>query len=823
MNSTTSKMQLKSIINRGMAGVSSRFPVVVELVPQGGYRLDNMRKFLQDYAQGKDRIPDAFEIVGITLPQSPGGVAAMDPKDVYAILATEGLWADLDVICHVSAKDANLDALKSELIGLREMGIESVLALTGDKPVSSKGVFEVDSIGLIKTMRRMNNESIQRARPGEFDQAHQFYIAAAVSPYKYTEASQMQQYYKMTKKLEAGANCLITQLGWDWRKSRELFQYLKDEGISVPVIGNVYALTTQTPAPRLMYEGRLPGCVVTRELFEQLRDETLEQQLERTAVQVAMYRQMGAAAIDLGGLDDFDKVVATLERAAAIGEFWQSYQEKLDYGVKDGYYLFNEDGSRKPNQRPRANTAKKAFDFFHHMIFEPGKGLNRPARAMACKSKGLSERRGPLYKFFFDFIETPVKKILFDCEGCGDCYLTENFGICSLGRCAKGLPNVPCGDACPDGTCGNDANRVCAGELVYQAAASEGPEGLNKLKQTLNFRRDPALKATASMLNNLLGKDHMKKSCLIQIGESVHASIPKCGAAMKELQAAGPGAYEKSSGALDYIISLIRTQAEEDAAYIAINVDAFGEDNPQIAIDLMREYVKLVRRHGQGVPVCVDSSNDDVLRAGLEQWYADAPADIAIPLLNSVKVYTIDHVLPWRKDYAFKIIGLLVDDKNPEGNTKENLFTMARTIFEAAVKQGFAPDDMFFDSTVFPLAIDMPMMPDTAGYTYTAFETIKMIKNEPQMKGVHCSLGISNCVRDLPGRKIGVCRAYVAKAMEYGLDAGIVNTAHQYGSVEPAPELLELVGAFAAQDGSPDNTEKAVMLMSEFCAANRKS
>ncbi|MHC4123166.1 MAG: hypothetical protein ACYSSI_06290 [Planctomycetota bacterium] len=104
----------------------------------------------------------------------------------------------------------------------------------------------------------------------------------------------------------------------------------------------------------------------------------------------------------------------------------------------------------------------------------------------------------------------------------------------------------------------------------------------------------------------------------------------------------------------------------------------------------------------------------------------------------------------------------------------------------------------------------------------SAFETIKKIKNDPKMKGVHCSLGISNSVRDLPGRKIGVCRAYVAKAMEYGLDAGIVNSAHQYGKTPADPELVELVDAYAKLDGSPERLNEAMQLMGEFCQKTRK-
>jgi cobalamin-dependent methionine synthase I len=153
----------------------------------------------------------------------------------------------------------------------------------------------------------------------------------------------------------------------------------------------------------------------------------------------------------------------------------------------------------------------------------------------------------------------------------------------------------------------------------------------------------------------------------------------------------------------------------------------------------------------------------------------------------------------------------------------DELYSIAKQIYdEAAVEYGFTPDEIFFDSTVFPLAIDMPMEPNVPGYTYRAFETIKRIRSDPKMKDVHCSLGISNCARDLPGRKIGVCRAYVAKAMEYGLDAAIVNVGHHYGMVEPDAELLELVDAYAKMDGSAERLNKAMELMGKFCRENRK-
>jgi hypothetical protein len=322
------------------------------------------------------------------------------------------------------------------------------------------------------------------------------------------------------------------------------------------------------------------------------------------------------------------------------------------------------------------------------------------------------------------------------------------------------------------------------------------------------------------------GEDVVMEKALISIGESVHASIPKTGAVMKDLAALGGDAYTRPSDPLAYIQNLIESQTADGADYIAVNLDAFGEADPQAAVGMMIEYVRLVRNWGGGVPVCIDSSDNSVLIAGLREWYSGGQA-VSRPLVNSLKVYTMDEMLPMKKDFDYAFVGLLVSEEAATGpggsHSVDELYSLARRIFDKAVGEyGFKADEIYFDSTVFPLAIDMPMRPGTPGYTYRAFETIKKIKSDPTMQGVHCSLGVSNCARDLPARKVGICRAYVAKAMEYGLDAGIVNTAHHLGEGEAAPELLELVDAYAKMDGSPEPMMRAMGLMGQFCRDCRR-
>ncbi len=803
----------------------SAFVVTAELTGGPGYDIQPIKQFLADFrSAGTGAVPAPFNFAGVTLPQNPGGVANLDPSAVLAELALDNLFGDLDFIPHLTCKDLNSDALFSALIGYRNRGIETIFALTGDKPVSAKGVFELESVGLLQMTSALNRQSHLAAKPGKWDQVLQFFAGAAVSPFKYTEPSQMQQYYKMEKKIAAGARFLITQVGWDWQKSLELMCYLKDSHLDIPVLGNVFFLTTANPAPRLMHSGKLPGCFVSDELFETLKSESLDKHIDRAAQQVAMYRSMGAAGVDIGGVHDFDTFRRILEQAAQIGANWEQYKDNLYFPPPETFYLYKEQGQRATLARPKKTLRQREFDFMHRLLLDPDHtGFHAFQKVMSLV--GTEKNPTGLVAQSFTALERAVKYAAFQCQECGDCYLPENFGYCTMGGCEKGLANSPCGDATVEGMCGNDTETLCRGEQIYLAAAAED-DGRDKLKR-INKPRNPSLAHTSSILNHLFGQDHNMKNAIISIGEAIHASIPRTGAVMRELTEMGSRAYEAESGPLNYIRALIEDQVLEGADYIAVNVDALGETDPQLSTDQMIEYVRLVRTWGRGVPVCIDSSDNGVLKAGLQEWYAtDHP--VKPPLVNSIKVYTADELMPLKKEYDFAFVGLLVGEGTPTGPggsySVDELYDMAKTLFTKAVNEyGFKAEQIFLDSTVFPLAIDFPMEPGAPGYTYRAFETISRIKSDPAMKGVHCSLGISNCCRDLPGRRIGICRAYVAKAMEHGLDAGIVNVNHHYGRRPPDPGLLELVEAFADSDGTVEHSNHSMTLMKQFCDSLRRA
>ncbi|OQA00187.1 MAG: Bifunctional homocysteine S-methyltransferase/5,10-methylenetetrahydrofolate reductase [Planctomycetes bacterium ADurb.Bin401] len=795
------------------------FAIVAELVGGPNFSFAPIQKFLTAFnAGGGKDIPAGFNFVGITNPQSPGGVANIEPSDVHRFLVSKNLLGDLDFIPHISCKDLNADALTSLLAAHRAAGVESVLALTGDKPAVSKGVFELESIGLLDKISRINNDAYLSAKPENLAAAKLFYAGAAVSPFKYNEESQMQQYFKMEKKVARGAKFLITQVGWDWKKSVELMRYLKENNINVPVLGNVYLLSTITPAPRLMHDIKLPGCFVSDELLAKVYSESLNEHIERAAQQIAMYKSIGAAGADVGGVHDYEMFIKILKRAAEIGSDWEKYKDNLCWPARRPFYLYDDAGNKtRLSDYPKTN-AHRFFNFMHWSILDPEhKGFHAFKKVM--KFFGVDKNKGFFYKSFF-MLEKPMKYCLFDCEECGDCYLPENFGLCTIGGCEKGMDNAPCGDSTADGKCGNNLDRICIGDRIYKAAGSE-KGGIEKLRKTINKPRIPALEHSASIPNYLFGRDHTMKNAIFNIGEAIHASIPKTGMVMKQLLELGDDCFSKDSPELQYILALIESQAADGADYIAVNIDQFGETDPALAVKLMKEYVKLVRKFGRGVPVCVDSSDDNVLIAGLKEWY-DTSEKVQPPLVNSIKVYTMDNMMPLKKHYDFKFIGLLISEAKAATDTVDDLYNLAKTLYDAAMKHGFKAEEIFFDSTVFPLAIDMPMQPGVPGYTYRTFNTIKRIKTDPLLKNCHFSLGVTNSVRDLPARKIGVTRAYVEVAMRYGLDAGIVNAAHHLGNSPADPDLVKLVEAYADLDGSSEKLNVAMQLMGDFCSKNRK-
>jgi len=291
---------------------------------------------------------------------------------------------------------------------------------------------------------------------------------------------------------------------------------------------------------------------------------------------------------------------------------------------------------------------------------------------------------------------------------------------------------------------------------------------------------------------------------VIIIGEMLHASITRPGEAMRHLLEMTGGAYAQPSEPLKFLERLIADQARQGADFIDVNLDALGADTPA----LMREYVRLVRENSDGVPVSVDSSNLDVLRTGLDEWFQveDAPA----PLVNSIPYNEIDRYQPLfdlRREKEFRAVCLLIGPEGPLSDV-ESIVNTARDMHGKAKAAGFRNDDLFFDTVTLGIASDScvnGMGEIKPSHTYNSFHAIRKIRNDPDMRGVHAILGVSNWVYGATRRRIGHLRAFIEVGQRYGLDAVIADVDKEFGKKPAPPELVEFVEMFASLGGSEDS------------------
>src|SRR5438874_1496587 len=173
----------------------------------------------------------------------------------------------IDTLIHFTSRDKNLMALQAELIGAHALGIRNIIALTGDPPrigdyPSATGVWDVDSIGLIKILQRLNEGydwlGTSIGKPANFT------IACAVNP----SADDLDhEIDRFRQKIEAGAHVAMSQPLYD-RETLERF-FLKTGPLPIPFLLGVLPLQSSRHAEFMHNE--VPGIVVPQQLRERMR------------------------------------------------------------------------------------------------------------------------------------------------------------------------------------------------------------------------------------------------------------------------------------------------------------------------------------------------------------------------------------------------------------------------------------------------------------------------------------------------------------------------------------------------------------------------
>jgi methionine synthase I (cobalamin-dependent)/5,10-methylenetetrahydrofolate reductase len=185
-----------------------------------------------------------------------------------ALMAAVAIERDcgLETIPHVTPRDTSIMGLESLLLGAHAEGVRNVLSVTGDPPEigdypGSRGVYEVDSIGLSHVVSKLNRGEDFNGKG--IDAPTSFFLGVAVNPSAddlETEADRFRQ------KIEAGAQFAMTQALFDL-DYLDRFEELIG-GWPVPLLLGIFYVRSYQLAVRLHNE--VPGIIVPEDVQRRL-------------------------------------------------------------------------------------------------------------------------------------------------------------------------------------------------------------------------------------------------------------------------------------------------------------------------------------------------------------------------------------------------------------------------------------------------------------------------------------------------------------------------------------------------------------------------
>jgi methylenetetrahydrofolate reductase (NADPH) len=232
---------------------SGRFVVTSEIGPPKG---TNIEKMLHHIELLKDKV-DALNVTdhqsSVMRFPSIGGCLAIKEQGGEPIL-------------QVTCRDRNRLALQAELLFAYTRGIRNVLCLTGDAVVvgdhkAAKGVFDLDSSQLLKTIRQM--ESGKDLGGNALDGPVEFCAGAIVTP----EANPIEpQLMKFEKKVEAGAEFFQTQAIYDLDKFAKFMECARQ--FPVKILAGIILLVSAKMAKYMT--DNVPGVFVPQNLIDEL-------------------------------------------------------------------------------------------------------------------------------------------------------------------------------------------------------------------------------------------------------------------------------------------------------------------------------------------------------------------------------------------------------------------------------------------------------------------------------------------------------------------------------------------------------------------------
>ncbi len=177
-----------------------------------------------------------------------------------------------DPIVQMTTRDRNRIALQSDILGAGALGLNNILCLSGDHQrfgdhPSAKNVYDIDSVQLIQTVRRMRDEG-KFINGQEIKPPPKFFIGAAENPFADPFEIRVP---RLAKKVAAGVDFIQTQCIYNLEKFRLWMKGVVDRGLheKVKILAGVTPMKTVGMA-RYM-KTSVPGMDVPDAIIERLK------------------------------------------------------------------------------------------------------------------------------------------------------------------------------------------------------------------------------------------------------------------------------------------------------------------------------------------------------------------------------------------------------------------------------------------------------------------------------------------------------------------------------------------------------------------------
>jgi 5,10-methylenetetrahydrofolate reductase len=172
----------------------------------------------------------------------------------------------IEPLVNLSCRDRNVIALQADLLGAWSLGVRSIVALTGDAVTvgdlpDAKGVFEVNSIGLLNILKNLNGG--KDLSGGELKGKTDFVPGVVVNPNARNRDAEIR---RLARKAEAGGTYSLSQPVFDVDQAVAFFEAASGVGVD-----NLVGLLPFKTAKAFEAVAKIPGIKVPEHLLEKAK------------------------------------------------------------------------------------------------------------------------------------------------------------------------------------------------------------------------------------------------------------------------------------------------------------------------------------------------------------------------------------------------------------------------------------------------------------------------------------------------------------------------------------------------------------------------